>query len=135
MNVSAAMTPLLAQLWYLLPLLLIKAQWCKSMMSEGLINLRIRLFLNLREYHLLKDVMLSTAQGSTQIDLVIASRLLILIINSNIDTWISNHLFKIKYWHGSLHFKINLLDYINHIYNFIRSQVRLNYKTISAFLK
>lgn len=93
MNVSAAMTPLLAQLWYLLPLLLIavviKTPWFKGMIGEWFINLSIRLFLDKREYHLLKDVTLPTPQGTTQIDHVIVSRFGVFVIETkNMKGWI-----------------------------------------------
>lgn len=84
---------MLAQLWYLLPLLLIaaliKTHWFKGMMGEGLLNLGIRLFLDKREYHLLKDVTLPTPQGTTQIDHVIVSRFGIFVIETkNMKGWI-----------------------------------------------
>ena len=67
MDVTAIIYPLLGQLWYLLPLLLIatlvKSPWFKGMIGEWLINVSIRLFLDQREYHLLKDVTLPIPQG------------------------------------------------------------------------
>lgn len=69
MDVTAIIVLLLGQLWYLLPLLLIvtliKTPWFKGMIGEAFINLGIRLFLNKREYHLLKNVTLPTPQGTT----------------------------------------------------------------------
>ncbi len=93
MNVSAAIAPLLAQLWYLLPLLLIavviKTPWFKGMIGEWFINVSIRLFLDRREYHLLKDVTLPTPQGTTQIDHVIVSRFGVFVIETkNMKGWI-----------------------------------------------
>ena len=78
MDFTPVITALLGQLWYLLPLLLlatlINTPWFKGMIGEAFINLGIRLFLDKREYHLLKNVTLPTPQGTTQIDHVLVSR-------------------------------------------------------------
>ncbi|MBS4696781.1 NERD domain-containing protein [Aeromonas allosaccharophila] len=93
MDVTAIIVLLLGQLWYLLPLLLIvtliKTPWFKGMIGEAFINLGIRLFLDKREYHLLKNVTLPTPQGTTQIDQVIVSRFGLFVIETkNIKGWI-----------------------------------------------
>ena len=93
MDITAAIAPLLTQLWFLLPLLLIatllKTAWFKGMVGEWFINLCIRLFLDKREYRLLKDVTLPTPQGSTQIDHVIVSRFGLFVIETkNMKGWI-----------------------------------------------
>lgn len=62
MDFTAVIAPLLSSLGYLLPLLLIavliKTPWFKGMVGEWVINLGLRLLLDQREYHLLKDVTL-----------------------------------------------------------------------------
>ncbi|MFM5840569.1 nuclease-related domain-containing protein [Aeromonas rivipollensis] len=93
MDFFAVIYPLLGQLWYLLPLLLlatlVKSPWFKGMIGEWFINASIRLFLDQREYHLLKDVTLPIPQGSTQIDHVIVSRFGIFVIETkNMKGWI-----------------------------------------------
>lgn len=93
MDITAAIAPLLTQLWFLLPLLLIatliKIPWFKGMIGEWFINLSIRLFLDKQEYHLLKDVTLPTPQGTTQIDHVIVSRFGVFVIETkNMRGWI-----------------------------------------------
>lgn len=93
MDITAAIAPLLTQLWFLLALLLIatllKTAWFKGMVGEWFINLCIRLFLDKREYRLLKDVTLPTPQGSTQIDHVIVSRFGLFVIETkNMKGWI-----------------------------------------------
>ncbi|MFQ2705136.1 NERD domain-containing protein [Aeromonas caviae] len=93
MDITAAIAPLLTQLWFFLPLLLIatllKTAWFKGMVGEWFINLCIRLFLDKREYRLLKDVTLPTPQGSTQIDHVIVSRFGVFVIETkNMKGWI-----------------------------------------------
>ena len=86
MDVTAIIVLLLGQLWYLLPLLLIatliKTPWFKGMVGEAFINLGIRLFLDKREYHLLKDVTLPTPHE-------IVSRFGLFVIETkNIKGWI-----------------------------------------------
>lgn len=93
MDFTPVIAVLLGQLWYLLPLLLIatliKTPRFKGMVGEAFINLGIRLFLDQREYHLLKDVTLPTPQGTTQIDHVIVSRFGLFVIETkNIKGWI-----------------------------------------------
>ena len=93
MDLTPVIALLLGQLWYLLPLLLIatlvKSPWFKGMIGEWLINVSIRLFLDQREYHLLKDVTLPIPQGSTQIDHVLVSRFGIFVIETkNMKGWI-----------------------------------------------
>ncbi|MGY3860090.1 NERD domain-containing protein [Aeromonas lacus] len=93
MDFTPVITVLLGQLWYLLPLLLIttliKTPWFKGMIGEAFINLGIRLFLDQREYHLLKSVTLPTPEGSTQIDHVLVSRFGLFVIETkNIKGWI-----------------------------------------------
>ncbi|MCX4050260.1 nuclease [Aeromonas caviae] len=93
MDFTAVIYPLLAQLWFLLPLLLlatlVKSPWFKGMIGEWFINLCIRLFLDKREYYLLKDVTLPIPQGSTQIDHVIVSRFGVFVIETkNMKGWI-----------------------------------------------
>ncbi|MCX7126937.1 NERD domain-containing protein [Aeromonas sp.] len=93
MDFTPVITVLLNQLWYLLPLLLlatlIKTPRFKGMIGEAFINLGIRLFLDQREYHLLKNVTLPTPQGSTQIDHVLVSCFGVFVIETkNIKGWI-----------------------------------------------
>ncbi|MFQ1997618.1 NERD domain-containing protein [Aeromonas sp. 600886] len=93
MDFTPVIAILLGQFWYLLPLLLIatliKTPRFKGMVGEAFINLGIRLFLDQREYHLLKDVTLPTPQGTTQIDHVIISRFGLFVIETkNIKGWI-----------------------------------------------
>lgn len=93
MDVTSLLAPLLTKLWFVFPLLLlaaiVKSPWFKGMVGEWFINLCIRLFLDKREYRLLKDVTLPTPQGSTQIDHVIVSRFGLFVIETkNMKGWI-----------------------------------------------
>ncbi|MFM4730660.1 nuclease-related domain-containing protein [Aeromonas salmonicida] len=93
MDFTPLIAALLAQLWYVIPLLLLmtiaKTPWFKGMVGEWLITLSIRLFLDKREYHLLNNVTLPLEQGTTQIDHVIVSRFGVFVIETkNMKGWI-----------------------------------------------
>lgn len=93
MDFTPLIAALLAQLWYVIPLLLlmtiVKTPWFKGMVGEWLITLSIRLFLDKREYHLLNNVTLPLEQGTTQIDHVIVSRFGVFVIETkNMKGWI-----------------------------------------------
>lgn len=93
MDFTPVIALLLSQLGYLLPLLLIatliKTPWFKGMVGEWFLNLSIALFLDKREYRLLKNVTLPTEQGSTQIDHIIVSRFGVFVIETkNMKGWI-----------------------------------------------
>lgn len=93
MDFTPVIALLLSQLCYLLPLLLIatviKTPWFKGMVGEWFLNLSIALFLDKREYRLLKNVTLPTEQGSTQIDHIIVSRFGVFVIETkNMKGWI-----------------------------------------------
>ncbi|MGY3887821.1 nuclease-related domain-containing protein [Aeromonas aquatica] len=93
MDFTPVITLLLAQLWYLLPLLLIatviKTPWFKGMVGEWFLNLSIRLFLDKQDYRLLKNLTLPTEDGSTQIDHIIVSRYGVFVIETkNMKGWI-----------------------------------------------
>ncbi|WP_447837470.1 hypothetical protein [Aeromonas salmonicida] len=62
MDFTPLIAALLAQLWYVIPLLLlmtiVNPPWFKGMVGEWLITLSIRLFLDKREYHQRESVIL-----------------------------------------------------------------------------
>lgn len=93
MDFTPVIALLLSQLWYLLPLLLIatliKTPWFKGMVGEWFLNLSITLFLDKREYRLLKNVTLPIEGGTTQIDHIIVSRFGVFVIETkNMKGWI-----------------------------------------------
>ncbi|QXW28088.1 NERD domain-containing protein [Aeromonas sanarellii] len=97
MDFTPVIALLLSLLWYLLPLLLIatviKTPWFKGMVGEWFLNLSIRLFLDKREYRLLKNVTLLMPEGSIQTYHVLVSRFRVLIIEiKNIKRWISQNI-------------------------------------------
>ena len=67
----------LATFWYFIPLAIlfaiIKSAWFKGIFGEFIVNIGTKIFLNKKEYHLIKNVTLPTENGSTQIDHIIVS--------------------------------------------------------------
>ena len=79
--------------WFLFPLVIfaviVKSAWFKGALGEWQVNLLIRLFLDKNEYHLIKDVTLPSADGTTQIDHILVSRYGIFVIETkNMKGWI-----------------------------------------------
>ncbi len=61
----------------------------KGMVGEGIVNFSAKLWLDKEKYHLIKNVTLPTADGSTQIDHVIVSIYGIFVIETkNMEGWI-----------------------------------------------
>lgn len=93
MDLSPAYQPLIAALWYLLPLAimagLIKSPWFKGKFGEFLVNLSARCFLDKSRYHLIKNVTLPTEDGTTQIDHVLVSEFGVFVVETkNMKGWI-----------------------------------------------
>ncbi|MGI3007982.1 NERD domain-containing protein [Vibrio parahaemolyticus] len=92
MNIFEAFLNVLAQVWYLVPLLLIvsvfKSRWLKGVFGELLVN---RLLSKLPEsnYTLIKDVTLPTSDGTTQVDHIVVSKYGIFVVETkNMKGWI-----------------------------------------------
>lgn len=93
MDLSPVYQPLIAALWYLLPLAimagLIKSPWFKGKFGEFLVNLSARWFLDKSRYHLIKNVTLPTEDGTTQIDHVLVSEFGVFVVETkNMKGWI-----------------------------------------------
>ena len=70
---------------------LLKSSWFKGRIGEWLVNRAIKRTLPKRDYHLFKDVTLSTEDGTTQIDHIIVSKFGVCFGNqeyARLDTWI-----------------------------------------------
>ncbi|HHI4957494.1 TPA: NERD domain-containing protein [Vibrio parahaemolyticus] len=92
MNIFEAFLNALAQVWYLVPLLLIvsvfKSRWLKGVFGEFLVN-RLLSKLPESDYTLIKDVTLPTNDGTTQVDHIVASRYGIFVVETkNMKGWI-----------------------------------------------
>jgi len=62
--------------------IVLKSAWFKGVAGEFRVNLNARLFLDKQKYHLVKNVTLSTEDGSTQIDHVIVSRYGVFVVET-----------------------------------------------------
>jgi len=102
MDFTSTILQLFYKLWWLIPIVIvleiIKSPWFKGVTGESLANLNIKLFLDENKYHLLKNVTLSTEDGTTQIDHIIVSEYGVFVVETkNMKGWIfgsSNQ----KYW-------------------------------------
>lgn len=93
MDLSPVYQPLIAALWYLLPLAvmagLIRSPWFKGKFGEFLVNLSARWFLDKSRYHLTKNVTLPAEDGTTQIDHVLVSEFGVFVVETkNMRGWI-----------------------------------------------
>lgn len=84
-------------LWYLIPIsilgsifaAILKSPWFKGVMGEFIINFSVVFLLDKKQYHLIKNVTLPTADGSTQIDHIIVSKFGVFVIETkNMKGWI-----------------------------------------------
>ncbi len=92
MNIFEAFLNVLAQVWYLVPLLLIvsvfKRRWLKGVFGEFLVN-RLLSKLPESDYTLIKDVTLPTSDGTTQVDHIVVSKYGIFVVETkNMKGWI-----------------------------------------------
>ncbi|EJC7187314.1 NERD domain-containing protein [Vibrio parahaemolyticus] len=92
MNIFEAFLNVLAQVWYLVPLLLIvsvfKSRWLKGVFGEFLMN-RLLSKLPESDYTLIKDVTLPTSDGTTQVDHIVVSKYGIFVVETkNMKGWI-----------------------------------------------
>ncbi|KMQ76016.1 nuclease-related domain-containing protein [Marinobacter subterrani] len=93
MDLSPVYQPLIAAVWYLLPLAiiagLIKSPLFKGKFGEFLVNLSARWFLDKSRYHLIKNVTFATEDGTTQIDHVLISEFGVFVVETkNMRGWI-----------------------------------------------
>ncbi|MGR5428242.1 NERD domain-containing protein [Vibrio harveyi] len=92
MNIFEAFLNVLAQVWYLVPLLIIvsvfKSRWLKGVFGEFLVN-RLLSKLPESDYTLIKDVTLPTSDGTTQIDHIVVSKYGVFVVETkNMKGWI-----------------------------------------------
>ncbi|EKK7180207.1 NERD domain-containing protein [Vibrio alginolyticus] len=92
MNIFEAFLNVLAQVWYLVPLLLIvsvfKSRWLKGVFGEFLVN-RLLSKLPESDYTLIKDVTLPTGDGTTQVDHIVVSKYGLFVVETkNMKGWI-----------------------------------------------
>lgn len=93
MDLSIYLNMMISAAWYLIPIfifaVIIKSAWFKGVLGEWQVNLLIKFFLDKNEYHLIKNVTLSTDDGTTQIDHIIVSKYGIFVVETkNMKGWI-----------------------------------------------
>ncbi|MFA0568493.1 nuclease-related domain-containing protein [Vibrio gallaecicus] len=92
MDILGLLSGALAQVWYVVPLLLVvsifKSRWFKGVFGEFLVN-KLLSQLPASDYTLIKDVILPTEEGTTQIDHVVVSKFGIFVVETkNMKGWI-----------------------------------------------
>ncbi len=93
MNFEPILKQIIESAWYLIPLFILvtlaKSAWFKGVLGEFIVNLSAKLFLDKEQYHLIKNVTLSTEDGSTQIDHIIVSKYGVFVVETkNMKGWI-----------------------------------------------
>lgn len=91
--IASIINQLIAQTVYILPALLfitiIKTSWFKGKIGEFWININVKIRLDEKVYHLIKNVTLPTDDGSTQIDHIVVSVYGVFVIETkNMKGWI-----------------------------------------------
>lgn len=67
----------------------LKSPWFKGLAGEMLVNISVKIHLNKDKYHILRNVTLPTADGTTQIDHIIVSEYGVFVIETkNMKGWI-----------------------------------------------
>lgn len=67
----------------------LKSRWFKGLAGEMLVNISVKIHLNKDKYHILRNVTLPTADGTTQIDHIIVSEYGVFVIETkNMKGWI-----------------------------------------------
>lgn len=93
MDYSPIVTGFTSSFWYFIPFIILialfKTSWFKGVFGEFQVNITAKLFLNKEDYHLIKNVTLTTDDGTTQIDHIIVSKYGIFVIETkNMKGWI-----------------------------------------------
>ncbi len=93
MDLSPVINQFIKNFLYLIPLLILvaifKSSWFKGMLGEFVVNISTKWLLDKNEYHLIKNVMLPTEEGTTQIDHIIISIYGIFVVETkNMKGWI-----------------------------------------------
>ncbi len=92
MDILGLLSGVLAQVWYVIPLLLavsiFKSRWFKGVFGEFLVN-KLLSQLPASHYTLMKDVTLPTEEGTTQIDHIVVSKFGLFVVETkNMKGWI-----------------------------------------------
>lgn len=93
MHPTSILKPLLDQLWWAIPLVIVssiaKTSWFKGVFGEWLVRVSAKFLLDKNEYRAIHNVTLKTPDGTTQIDHVFVSRYGIFVVETkNYSGWI-----------------------------------------------
>lgn len=93
MDFSPVIGQVFRALWFLMPLVvfasIVKSSWFKGLMGEFVVNFSIKLLLDKKQYHLIKNVTLPTVDGTTQVDHIVVSAFGVFVIETkNMKGWI-----------------------------------------------
>lgn len=93
MDVTLITIQILGKVWYLIPIaivvLIIKTPWFKGIAGEFYVNVLAKALLDKKKYHFIKNVILSTDGGTTQIDHIIVSVFGVFVAETkNMKGWI-----------------------------------------------
>jgi len=92
-HISLFIDQILGMLYYLIPIIILiailKSSWFKGILGEFIVNILSKVMLDQHDYHLIKNITLSTPDGTTQIDHIIVSKYGIFVIETkNMKGWI-----------------------------------------------
>ncbi|MBU2720233.1 nuclease [Acidithiobacillus ferridurans] len=93
MDFSPIVNQIVSALWYLIPIAILagvlKSPWFKGVVGEFIVNLSAKFLLDKEKYHLIKNVILPTEDGSTQIDHLFVSEFGVFVVETkNMKGWI-----------------------------------------------
>ena len=109
---------------------ILNSPWFKGMTGEFIVNILAKLMLNKDEYHLIKNVMVPTEDGTTQIDHIIVSKYGIFVVETkNMKGWIfgnqNQNIWTQKIYKHSIKFQNPLYQNYKHVKT-IQSLLGLN---------
>jgi len=134
MVVSQMFNQIIGVLWFLIPLAILaailKSPWFKGVAGEFIVNISAKMMLNKDEYHLIKNVMVPTEDGTTQIDHIIVSKYGIFVVETkNMKGWIfgnqNQNIWTQKIYKHSIKFQNPLYQNYKHVKT-IQSLLGLN---------
>ncbi len=102
MDFSPSLSPIIRLFWFLVPVILlltvVKSSWFKGRIGEYYVNYWAKTMLDSNVYHLIKNVTLPTADGTTQIDHIIVSIYGVFVLETkNFTGWIFGSKYQ-KHW-------------------------------------
>jgi len=124
MDISPIINQMFHVFWYLIPLIviggIIKSPWFKGMIGEFMINLSAKFLLDKNKYHLIKNVLLPTEDGTTQIDHIIVSVYGVFVVETkNMKGWIFGNPNQ-PYWTQKIYKNTTKFQNLSNVNYFVR---------------